>query len=61
MNKTKKIYETPTCENISPYIENLLGLGLYASEAPDDPNTNEPLVGAKRGQYLFDDSEEIIE
>lgn len=45
------------CEAIAPDTEYLC-LGLNGSEAPDDPNNPDlPLVGAKRGQYLFDDAE----
>lgn len=55
--KTRKIYETPMCEAIAPDTEYLC-LGLNGSETPDDPNNPDlPLVGAKRGQYLFDDAE----
>ncbi len=57
MNKTKKIYESPTCETISPDTENLMGFGLHGSEVAEDSDGN-PIIGAKQGQLLFDDEVE---
>lgn len=55
--KTKKIYKTPMCEVVEPATEHLCGLGLHGSPAATDQEGN-PIVGAKQGQYLFDDEAE---
>ena len=54
--KTKKIYKTPKCKNIKLDTEDLCGLGLNSTEAGNDENG--PIIGAKRGQYVYDDEAE---
>lgn len=48
------------CEVVEPATDNLCGLGLHGSPAATDQEGN-PIVGAKQGQNIFDDSEEITE
>lgn len=55
--KTKKIYKTPKCKAIKLNTEGLCGLGLNSAEAGNDEDGN-PIIGAKRGQYIYDDEAE---
>lgn len=56
--KTKKIYKTPKCKAIKLDTEDLCdGMGIYSTEAPNDEDGN-PIIGAKRGQYIYDDEAE---
>lgn len=52
--KTKKIYKTPKCKAIKLDTEDLCdGMGIYSTEVPNDG-----IIGAKRGQYVYDDEAE---
>lgn len=57
MNKTNKIYKSPKCKVIKLDTEDLCGgLGLNDSNVPTD--SNGLIIGAKRGQYVYDDEAE---
>lgn len=56
--KTMETYKKPECEVFKLCTEDLC-INFFGSEAPDDPdNPNSPLVGAKRGQNIYDDDAE---